>query len=214
MHNFANFARFHDECRLNSFACRNQIMMNCRYCQERWNYSRFFVQISVRQDDIIDTRINRFLGFFAKQIQGFTKSALAFLRVVKERQLGGFETFVTNIAKNIKPCVVEYGVGKTHHFAVGLVRGENVCSDGAYVFCQRHYKFLPDWVDGGVCNLRKLLTEIIEENLRTVRHNREWRVVSHCGNGFASSGTHRNYSFLDVFASETKINKFAFKIGN
>ena len=50
----------------------------------------------------------------------------------------------------------------------------------------------------------KLLAEVIEEQLRTVRQDSQWRIVAHRGDRLGTVGTHRHNDALNVFTAVTE----------
>ena len=95
--------------------------------------------------------------------------------------------------------VVQDGVRQTYHLTVGLVGVQDARADTSDIFCQRHHQFLTDRVDGGVRDLRELLTEVVEEDLRFVGKNSKRGVVTHRGRRLLTVDGHRCDRSVDVF---------------
>ncbi len=142
-------------------------------------------------------------------VQCLTQSALTFLHVEEHVQLLGVEALVSDVAENVKLCVRQYWLWQTHHLAIACIRCEYVCSHGTDILCQTHHEFLANRVDGRVSNLCELLTEIVEEYLRTVTDDSERSVITHGSHRLLSVCRHRHYGAVDVLLSETEAYKFA-----
>ena len=179
VHNLANLAALNNQSRLHTFLNRHQIMVDGAHRQKRRNGRVTFVDIPIGQDDIVDAAVNRLFGAAAKVGKSLAHTLAAFRFLEDDRQLFGVEALVADVAKGVEFCVGEHRLRQTHHFAVRLVWCQNVHSNGADVLRERHYKFLADWVDWRVGNLRKLLAEIVEQQLLTAREHGQLRVVTH-----------------------------------
>ena len=94
---------------------------------------------------------------------------------------------------------------KPDHLAVLFIGHEDLHAYRAYVFGQGHYEFFADRVDGRICDLCELLSEIVEQKLRFFRQYGQRGVVSHGGYRFGAVRAHRHDDSFDVFYSESEI---------
>ena len=140
----------------------------------------------------------------AQVVEGFAQCVAASLPIEEHGQFDGVESLVADVAEDVELGVVEYGVWQTHHLAVGLVGIQYTRSHTAYILREAHHQFLSDGVDGRVGDLGKLLTEIVEENLRSVGEYRQWRIVAHRGCRFLSIHCHGDDGGVDVFCPIAK----------
>ena len=101
---------------------------------------------------------------------------------------------------------------QTNHLAVAGIGCQDVGSHGTDILCQTHHQFLSDGVDGGVGNLRKLLTEIVEEYLGAVADNSQRRIIAHRSHRLLTGCCHRDDGFVNVFLSVAELYEFAFEV--
>ena len=109
-------------------------------------------------------------------------------------------------------CVGQYGLWQTHHLTVRGVGRQDVRTYSTDVLGQRHHQFLADGVDSRIGDLCKLLTEIVEEHLRTVANHSQRGVVTHCSHRFLSGSGHRNDGLVDIFLSVAKHHQFGLQV--
>ena len=64
---------------------------------------------------------------------------------------------------------------------------------------QAHHQFFADRVDRRVGDLREVLLEIGEQQLRLVRQRRDRRVVAHRADGFLAGRGHRRHQDFEIF---------------
>ena len=187
MHGLMNLARLHNQCRLDTLAHTDQIVMHGTHCQKTRYCHMLLIHVTVSQDDVVVSFIYRLLSTLAELVERR-------LQVVgeKHRQLDGVEAFVANIAQNVKLRVVQYRVRQTHHLAVRLVGSQNTCSYTSDIFGQRHHQLLANGVDGGVGHLCKLLAEVVEEHLWLVTEHSQRRIVAHRGRRLLPRRCHRD----------------------
>ena len=102
---------------------------------------------------------------------------------------------------------------QAHHLTVGFVRGEDACAHATDILGERHDEVLTNRVDGGVSDLCKLLTEIVEKDLRTVRQHGQRCVVTHSCRGLLALGRHRYDGAIDIFFAKTKLYFMAKQVG-
>ena len=126
------------------------------------------VDVAIREDDVVHTLVNAGLSILTQLIECLTESLLAFLDVEEDGQFLRVESLIADVTKYVELRVGQHGLWQTNHLAVRGIGRQDVGSYGSDVFCQAHYQLLTNRVDGGVGNLRKLLTEIVEQHLWTV----------------------------------------------
>ena len=170
------------------------------------------IDISVGEYDIADAVVNALLCLMAQILQSISQSAFTAVHGEQDRQLGGIESFVSDVTQDVQLCVVQYGVGQTHHLAVGLIGSQNAGSHCTDIFGKRHDQFLTYGVDGGVGDLGKLLSEVIEEYLRTVACNGQWGIVTHGSHRLCSIDAHGYDSLFNVFLTESEGKQFTLQI--
>ena len=214
MHGLADFAAFHDECRLHALAHGDEIVVDGAHGQQRGDIAACYLsrrQVAlVGKDDVVVTVIDSFLGILAELVEGHAE-VFAGLRIPRftslrmsledHRQLDGVETLVPDVTENVELGVVQDGMGQSHHLAVGLVGVQDASAHASDIFGERHHEVLADGVDGRVGDLGELLTEIVEEHLWLVGEHGERRVVAHGCRGFLSVDAHRHDGVVDVFAT-------------
>ena len=148
----------------------------------------------------------------AKVVDGSAQTVFAFLLIKEHGQFLGLESLVSDIAEDVELRVGQHGLRQSYHLAVGGIGGEDVCAHGSDILCQTHHQILTNGIDGRVGDLGKLLTEIIEEDLRTVANDGQWCVVAHGGHGFLPGCCHGNKGAVDVLLSKPKVDEAAFVV--
>ncbi len=214
MHNFTDFTRLNDKSCLNTLLNADEVMVNRTDCEERRNCSMLFVDVAIGKDDIVYAFINTLFCFLAKVFDSLAKSTCSLADFEEHRKFLCLETFISDVTENVELSICKNWLWKTNHLTVALVWSKDVSTYSTDIFCKRHNEFLTDWVDGRVSNLSKLLTEIVEEDLWLVRNDCKWSVVTHCCNWFLTCSSHWNNSLVDIFLTETEIDKFAFEVRN
>ena len=139
-----------------------------------------------------------------------SESARTLLDVEQHGEFLCFETLIADVAENVQLRVRQHGLGKAHHLAVRSVGCQDVCAHRTDILRQAHHQFLTNRVNGGVGHLCELLTEVVEENLRTVADDCQWRVVTHCCYRLLSCRSHGHHCLVDVFLTETEVDEFPF----
>ena len=127
-------------------------------------------------------------------------------------QLTGLEALIAYVAEYVELGVGEHWLWQSHHLAVAGIRRQYAVAHSADVFRQTHHQFLTYRVDGRVGDLSKLLTEIVEEHLRTVAQDSKRSVVAHSGYGFLSSHSHRDDGAIYILLSVAELHQFPFVI--
>ena len=168
MHHLAHLAGLYDKSRLDAFLDGDQVVVYGADGQERGNGRMCRIHILVAQDDVVYAVNDRLFGLFTELVQGGFQPFTALCCFEQHRELDGLEAFIADIAKNIQLCVCQYRMGEAYHFAMGLVRSQDIASYGADILRQAHHQLFAERVDRRVRHLCELLAEVVEEDLRTV----------------------------------------------
>ncbi len=170
--------------------------MNGTHSQKRRNGNMVCIHIAIGQNYVVVALINRTLRIFAEFIEGcFQVSA------EKDRQFNSIESLITDITKYVESGISQYRMWQAHHLAVRCIRTENTCTHTSYVLRKTHHEFLAYRVDSRVGNLCKLLTEIIEEHLRTFAQHCQRGVITHRSGRFLTVHSHRHDGSVNIFFS-------------
>ena len=137
------------------------------------------VDAAVGEDDVVVTLVDAVLGIMAEIVESFLESRLALADLEDYRQFYGVEAFVTDVAEDIQLGVRQDRMRQAHHLTVALVRVEDACAYASNIFRETHDEVLTYGVDGRVRHLCELLTEVVEEYLRTVGEDSQRSVVTH-----------------------------------
>ena len=78
----------------------------------------FFINITVGKDDIVNSFINAGLSLFAKIVERIAQTFLTFCYFKNNRQLLCVESFIADIAKDIKLRISENRLWQSHHLTV------------------------------------------------------------------------------------------------
>ena len=168
MHGLANLTALNNQGCLYALAHANQIVVNGTYSQQRWDGGMLLVDVAVREDDVVYTLVNAGLGILTELVECLTQAFLTLLDIKQDGQLLGVKALISDVTKYIQLGVGEHRLWQAHHLTVAGIRRQDVGSYSADVLCQTHYQLLTDGVDGRVGDLRKLLTEVVEQHLWTV----------------------------------------------
>ncbi len=103
---------------------------------------------------------------------------------------------------------------QANHLTVRSIGRQDIRSHSTDILCQRHHQFLTNRVDSGIRDLRELLTEIVEEHLRTVADHGQWCVITHRGHWFLSCCRHRHNCLVDIFLAEAEVHEFLVEIAD
>ena len=85
MHHFANLTTLHNQGGLHALTNANQIVVDSRNSQQRWDGGMMLIDIAVAQDDVVHTFINALLSLLAKVFESLTKSALTLCHLKENR---------------------------------------------------------------------------------------------------------------------------------
>src|SRR5574344_225278 len=164
----------------------------------------FLIYVTVAQDDIVVPLVHTRFCFLAEVIQCFAQTFLTFAAFKENRQFYGVEALITDVTEYIELGICQNRMGQAHHLTVGLVRIQNTGTYSADIFCQTHHQFLTDGVDGRVGDLRKLLTEIVKENLWLVREYSQWSIITHGSCRLLPVDRHRYDSAVNILFAVTE----------
>src|SRR5574344_1131679 len=172
----------------------------------------FLIDIAVGKDDIVVTIINTLFGLMTELVNSLVESFSSLAAFEEYRRFDGVESFVANVTENVKLCICQNRMWQTNHLAVGLIRIQDACTHTTDIFGKTHDEVFTDRVDGRVGNLCKLLTEIVEENLRFVREDSQRSVVTHRGRRLLSLCCHRHNGTFNIFFTEAEFYFFACEV--
>ena len=189
-------------------------MMHCAYRQQRRNGCVFFIYASIRKYYVVYSFVYRFFRFLAQLIQSFFQSRTSFCHLEKSRQFHGVEALVSYVAQYVEFGIRKYRMRQTHHLTVTLAWHKYVGSYRTYIFCKRHNQLFTNRVDGRVCNLGKLLAEVVEQYLRQFTQYSQRSIVAHRCCRFGTVGTHWSDSTLYVFSGKAERTQFAVIVGH
>ena len=214
VHHFAYFARFHYQGCLNALLHRYQIVVHRTDGEQRRYGGMAGIDVAVAEDDVVHAAIHAFLGTVAEFVDGVAKPAFALADVEHHGQFLSFKTFISYVAEYVELGIGEHRLRQAHHLAVAFVGGEDIGSHSADILGERHHQVLANRVDGGVGNLRKLLSEVVEKYLRTVGNHSKRGVVTHGSHRLLSECTHRYDGAVDVLLSESEHAQTHFVVVN
>ena len=127
-------------------------------------------------------------------------------------ELHGIEALVADILKDIQLGIGQDRMWQTDHLAIALVRVQNAGTYTADILGKTHHEVLTDRVDSRVGNLRKLLTEVVEEDLWLVGKHSKRSIITHGCSRLLTLGSHRNDGTIDIFLAKTKLQFLASKV--
>ena len=111
-------------------------------------------------------------------------------------------------------CVGQNGLRQAHHLTVRSIGRQNVRSNSTDVLRETHYQFLADRVDGRVGHLCKLLTEVVEQHLWTVRDDGQRSVVTHGGYRFLTGCGHGDDGLVDILLTKAEGHQLGVEIAH
>ena len=172
------------------------------------------VNLAVRKNDVVHTLIYTCFCLMAQVVKCFSQTFLTFRHLKEDGQFLGLEALGSDVTEYVELCVRQNGLREAHHLTVARIWCQDVCSYCADVLSQTHHEFLANRVDGRVCHLCELLAEVVEQYLRTVADNSQWRIVTHSGNRFLSCSGHRDDGLVDVLLSEAEGNQLVLEVAH
>ena len=101
---------------------------------------------------------------------------------------------------------------QTDHLAIALVRVQDAGTHSTDILGKTHHEVLTDRVDSRVGNLRKLLTEVVEEDLWLVGKHSKRSIITHGCSRLLTLGSHRDDGTVDVFRAKTELQFLASKV--
>ena len=208
MHHLTNFATLYNQGSLHTLTHAYQIVVDSRDGQQRGDGSVHVVDVAVAEDNVVHTLVHAGLGLMTQIVQCLAQAFLALLHIKENGQFLGIESFIANVTQYVQLCVGQYGLWQAHHLTVRGIRRQDVGTYSADILCEAHHQLLTDGVDGGVGNLRKLLTEVVEQHLRTVGDDCQRRVVTHGSHRLLPSCSHRDDGLVDILLTKAKGDQF------
>ena len=189
-------------------------MVNGRNSQQRWDGGVRLVQVAVAQNNVVYTLVYTGFGLMAQVVKRLAQAFLTFCHLKHDRQLLGVKALIADVTKYIKLCVGQNRLWQAHHLTVRCIGRQDIRSHGADVLRQAHHQFLADGVDGRVGNLRKLLTEVVEQHLWTVADDCQWCIVTHRGYWLLSCCGHWHDGFVDILLTEAEGHQLALQVAH
>ena len=214
MHHLTNLAALHNQGGLYTLLYRNEIMVYRTHCQQARNGCPLLVDVTVRENDVVHTFIHTRLCLLAQILDSLSQSTRTFFNVEQHGEFLRLETLVADVAENVQLRVGQHRLWQSHHLAVRSVGREDVRAHRTDILRQAHHQFLTYGVDGRVGHLCKLLTEVVEENLRTVADDCQWRVITHCCYRLLPCSCHGHHSLVDILLTKTEVDEFPFIVLN
>ena len=204
MHHLANLTTLHNQSRLHTLAHTDEIMMDSTHRQQRRNRRMLRIDIAVAQNDIIHPLVHALLSPLTQRIKLATQRTLPPTRVKQDRQLNRVEALIADITQHIQVRVSQHRLRQTHHLTVRLIRHQHTAPHTTDILRQRHHKLLTNRIDSRIRHLRKLLSEIVKQNLRTITNHRQRRIITHSRHRLLPRSTHRNQRTVDILLPKAK----------
>ncbi len=182
-------------------------MVHRRAGEQRRDRHAVGAGLAVGQDDDVDAVAHGLLGLSAQRLDRLFHPGRAFAGGpggVERRRLELSVAELRNLADLLQVVVGQdrladfEALGPRHAFEVEQVRPRPDDRDEA------HHDFFADRIDRRVRDLREVLLEIGEEQLRLVRQRRDRRVGAHRADGFFAHRRHRRHQELEVFLRVTE----------
>ena len=193
VHGLTDLTALHYQGGLDAFAHRYQVVVHRRYRKQTRDCDMGLVHFTVGKYNVVVSLVHTPFCILAEFIDGS-----AHVAGECHRELDGIEPLIADVAQQIELCIVQYGMRQADHLAVALVGIEDSCPHAADVLFQAHHKTLANRVDGGVGDLRELLTEIIEEDLRLLGDDCQRGVITHGSGRLLGGRSHRNDGRCDI----------------
>ena len=204
VHHLADFPALHYQSRLHALAHTDEIMVHGTHGQQTGDCCMAPVYVAVAEDDVVHTLVHAVLSLTTELLDGFAQSAGTLLYLEEHRKFLRVETLVSDVAEDIQLRVCQHRLRQTHHLAVGGIGSQYVGTHSTDILRQRHHQFLTYRVDSRIGHLGELLTEIVEEHLRTVADDSQRSVVTHSSHGFLTRSGHRYDGPVDILLTETE----------
>ena len=179
MHYLANLTALNHQGCLYALSYRYEVVMHRANGQQRGDSRHRGVDVAIGKDDVVDPLVDRLLRLAAELTQGLLQSGTTPLGLEEHWQFGALESLVADVAEQVELRIGQDGVVQTHHLTVAFVRRQDVHTYRTDVLRERHHQLLADGVDRRVGYLGKLLTEVVEEELRLVAQYGQRRVITH-----------------------------------
>ena len=208
MHSLADLAALDDQGRLDTFPDPYEMLVDGAYRKQGRNDGMILIDAPVAQHYVVDTLVHGRLGLAAELVQGILQAGFSRVLVEQQRQDLRVEALVADVAQHVQFVIRKDWLGETDHLAMALIRSEYVHPDCSDILSKGHDQVLPDRVDRRVGDLRELLPEIIEQELRPLGKGGEPGIVSHGGNRLGPSLAHRDYYTVNVFLGVVESPQF------
>ena len=168
MHHLADLTALNDQSCLYTLTHIDEIMMDSTHCEQGGNSHMVAVGATVGEDNIVESVIDALLGFMTELVDSIVQADAALRGIEEDGQLHGVKALVADVTKDVELRIGQDGMRQSYHLTVGLVGIEDTRTHTTDIFGERHDEILADGVDGRVGHLCELLTEIVEEDLRTI----------------------------------------------
>ena len=118
VHHLTYLARFYYEGCLHTFLHRDEVVVYGADSEQRRYGGMCRVDVTVREDDVVNTIVHTLLSFLAELVNGSPESALALAYIEQHGQFLGLETLVAYVAEYVELGVCQHRLWQTHHLAV------------------------------------------------------------------------------------------------
>ena len=206
MVHFARFAGFHDKAGLHPQALPHKVMMHRSRCQQSRHCNAIWPLLTICQDkDVVigQHRIGRGPAhFFNRQLQPFDTAFNIPCRV----DIGTAECTIQRGFNRADFGQILISQDRLFHLKAFMRAGGMAQQIGARADHgkQAHHQLFTDWVNRRVCDLRKVLFEIIIQQARFIRQHCNGRISAHRTDRIIPFQGHRFQEFGDVFLRVTK----------
>ena len=115
-------------------------------------------------------------------------------------EFAGVESLVAQIAEYVELAIGDDGALQEHHLAQFGRQLKEVEIYGSDVAVETHHELFAERVDRRVCDLGKVLAEVVEENLRLTTQYCQRCVAAHRVDRLFCISSHRSHYLFDIFA--------------
>ena len=196
-------AGFDDETDRGSQALFDQMMMDRRCRQQRWNCDPVLAHGAVGEDDdVAFARAHEFFGLGADAIECRPHAALALIGGVSDVDRDRGEVVVPDLANAANAFQIFVGQNRLIDFETLLlgrafeIEKVRARSDERN---KAHHQFFADAIDRRIGDLCEVLLEIGVQQLRLRRQRRDRRIVTHRADRFLAELRHRRHQELQAF---------------
>ncbi len=178
MDDFARFTRFDDDARFVPQPFSDQGVMQSRHRQQRRNRRVFRVKSQIAEDQDVRPVRDRFFGIGDQPVQSVFQSFSALFDIENGGQADGFHVVVGDMFQMCQRIGVQQRRTELQPSEMPRRFRQQVVFASQKTH-QRHDQLFAQRVDRRVRDLRELLFEIVEQQLRTVRQHGQRRVEPH-----------------------------------